>query len=105
MNKSFTKFVTDIGPLVVFFYFYYTSDKNLKIAIVGDILHSRVAMSNIFGLQKMGANVLLCAPPHLLPKYISEFGARHESSVDQKQESESQQTLSNKCDGANQEYE
>ena len=33
MNKSFLKFVTDIGPLVIFFFFYYNSDKNLKIAI------------------------------------------------------------------------
>ena len=48
--------------------------KNLKVSIVGDILHSRVAMSNILGLQKMGAKVLLCAPPHLIPKFMSEFG-------------------------------
>ena len=33
MNKSFLKFVTDIGPLAIFFYFYYMNDKNLKIAI------------------------------------------------------------------------
>jgi len=50
--------------------------KNLKIAIVGDILHSRVAMSNILGLHKMGAKVLLCAPPHLIPKYMSDFGVK-----------------------------
>ena len=47
--------------------------KNLKIAIIGDILHSRVAMSNILGLQKMGAKVLLCGPPHLIPKHMSDF--------------------------------
>jgi len=50
--------------------------KNLKIAIVGDILHSRVAMSNILGLHKMGAEVLLCGPPHLIPKYMSDFGVK-----------------------------
>ncbi|PGH39369.1 MAG: aspartate carbamoyltransferase [Candidatus Nephrothrix sp. EaCA] len=42
-----------------------------KVAIIGDILHSRVALSNIFALQKMGAEVKVCAPPTLLPKYIS----------------------------------
>ena len=40
-------------------------------------------MSNIFGLQKMGANVLLCAPPHLLPKYISEFGVKITHNIDE----------------------
>ncbi len=39
----------------------------LKIAIVGDILHSRVARSNIWGLRKMGADVVVCGPPTLLP--------------------------------------
>ena len=48
--------------------------KGLKIVIVGDILHSRVAMSNIFGLKKLGAEVMLCGPPHLIPKYIKDFG-------------------------------
>ncbi len=48
--------------------------KGLNIAIVGDILHSRVALSNIYGLQKMGANVTLCGPPHLIPKGIGELG-------------------------------
>ena len=47
--------------------------KGLKVVIVGDILHSRVAMSNIFGLKAMGAEVMLCGPPHLIPKYISDF--------------------------------
>jgi aspartate carbamoyltransferase catalytic subunit len=41
-----------------------------KIAIVGDILHSRVALSNIFALKKLGAEVRLCAPKSLLPKHI-----------------------------------
>ena len=57
--------------------------KNLKIAIVGDILHSRVAMSNIFGLNKMGAKVLLCAPPHLIPRYISNFGVQVTHDIDE----------------------
>ena len=44
-----------------------------KIVIVGDILHSRVALSNIFCLQKLGAKVKVCGPPTLLPKYIHEL--------------------------------
>jgi aspartate carbamoyltransferase catalytic subunit len=46
-----------------------------KIAIIGDIMHSRVAQSNIHLLKKMGAEVTVCGPPTLIPKYISEaFG-------------------------------
>lgn len=45
-----------------------------KIAIMGDILHSRVALSNIFCLQKLGAKVKVCGPPTLIPKYISRLG-------------------------------
>lgn len=41
--------------------------KNLNVLIVGDILHSRVARSNIFGLKTLGANVAVCAPPTLIP--------------------------------------
>ncbi|MFN0202486.1 MAG: aspartate carbamoyltransferase catalytic subunit [Bacteroidia bacterium] len=48
--------------------------KGLNVAIVGDILHSRVALSNIFALNKLGANVRLCGPPTLIPKYITELG-------------------------------
>ena len=47
--------------------------KGLKVVIVGDILHSRVAMSNIYGLKSLGAEVMLCGPPHLIPKYIKDF--------------------------------
>lgn len=43
-----------------------------RVAIIGDILHSRVAMSNIWLLKKMGAEVLLCGPPTLIPKYVQE---------------------------------
>ncbi len=49
-----------------------------KIAIVGDILHSRVAMSNIFCLQKLGAEVMLCGPTTLMPKYVRELGVKVE---------------------------
>lgn len=45
-----------------------------NIAIIGDILHSRVALSNIFCLTKLGANVRVCGPPTLIPKYIKELG-------------------------------
>jgi aspartate carbamoyltransferase catalytic subunit len=45
-----------------------------KIAIIGDILHSRVALSNIFALQKLGAKVMVCGPPTLLPKFIGHLG-------------------------------
>ena len=45
-----------------------------NIAIFGDILHSRVALSNIFCLQKLGANVKVCGPPTLIPKYIEKLG-------------------------------
>lgn len=48
--------------------------KGKKIAIIGDILHSRVALSNIFCLKKMGAEIVLCAPPTLLPRYIQSLG-------------------------------
>lgn len=47
----------------------------LKVAIIGDILHSRVAMSNMYLLNKMGARVTVCGPPTLIPKYVREaFG-------------------------------
>ena len=57
--------------------------KDLKIVIVGDILHSRVAMSNIFGLRTMGAEVMLCGPSHLIPKYISDFGIKISYNIDE----------------------
>src|SRR5205809_4306178 len=44
----------------------------LKVAIIGDIMHSRVALSNIYLLKKMGAEVTVAGPPTLIPKYISE---------------------------------
>ena len=48
--------------------------KGKKIAIVGDILHSRVALSNIFTLKMLGAEVKLCGPKSLIPKYIQSLG-------------------------------
>jgi aspartate carbamoyltransferase catalytic subunit len=47
--------------------------KDLKVVIVGDILHSRVARSNIFLLNKLGAKVVLCGPPSLLPREFANF--------------------------------
>lgn len=48
--------------------------KGKKIAIVGDILHSRVALSNIYCLTKLGAKVRVCGPPTLIPKHIKSLG-------------------------------
>jgi len=53
--------------------------KGKKVLIVGDILHSRVALSNIFCLQKLGAEVRLCGPATLMPKYIESLGVKIES--------------------------
>jgi aspartate carbamoyltransferase catalytic subunit len=50
-----------------------------KVLIVGDILHSRVALSNIFALQKLGATVKVCGPKTLIPKYIEKLGVEVET--------------------------
>ncbi len=47
-----------------------------KVVIVGDILHSRVALSNIYCLQKLGAEVMVCGPTTLIPRYIGDLGIR-----------------------------
>lgn len=52
--------------------------KGLNVVIVGDITHSRVALSNIFCLKKMGANVKLCGPATLIPKHIESLGVQVE---------------------------
>ena len=52
-----------------------------KVSIIGDILHSRVALSNIFALQKLGAKVMVCGPPTLLPKFIANIGVIVETDV------------------------
>ncbi len=56
--------------------------EGVKVAIIGDIMHSRVAQSNIYLLKKMGAEVVVCGPPTLIPKYISEaLGVRVEYDI------------------------
>ena len=57
--------------------------KGLKIGILGDILHSRVALSNIYGLIKMGAKVKVCGPPHLIQSHIEELGVTTTYNVDE----------------------
>ncbi|MFK7952920.1 MAG: aspartate carbamoyltransferase catalytic subunit [Ekhidna sp.] len=55
--------------------------KGRKVVIVGDILHSRVALSNIFALQTLGAEVMVCGPATLLPKHIGELGVKVETDI------------------------
>ena len=55
--------------------------KGRKIAIIGDILHSRVALSNIFCLKKLGAEVKVCGPITLIPKYIESLGVSVETDL------------------------
>ena len=55
----------------------------VKVAIVGDVLHSRVARSNIFGLHTMGAEVALCAPPTLMPAQMEELGVKTYTRVEE----------------------
>lgn len=57
------------------------SFEGLKVAIIGDILHSRVAISDIFALKKLGAEVMVCGPNTLLPKYIATMGVKVELDV------------------------
>ena len=56
--------------------------KNKKIAIIGDISHSRVAISNIYALQKLGAKVMLCGPSTLIPKHISSLNVLVENDIE-----------------------
>jgi aspartate carbamoyltransferase catalytic subunit len=55
--------------------------KGKKVVIVGDIMHSRVALSNIFCLQKLGAEVMVCGPTTLMPRFISELGVKVEHNL------------------------
>ncbi len=55
--------------------------KGKKVVIVGDILHSRVALSNIFALKLQGAEVKVCGPHTLLPKYIESLGVKVETNL------------------------
>jgi aspartate carbamoyltransferase catalytic subunit len=59
----------------------YDEVKGKKIVIVGDILHSRVALSNIFALQLQGAEVMVCGPKTLIPKYIDKLGVKVETNL------------------------
>jgi aspartate carbamoyltransferase catalytic subunit len=54
------------------------SVRGKRVAIVGDITHSRVALSNIYALKKLGAEVMVCGPTTLMPKYISSLGVKVE---------------------------
>jgi aspartate carbamoyltransferase catalytic subunit len=56
----------------------YGEVRGRKVAIIGDILHSRVALSNILCLQKLGAEVMVCGPTTLIPKYIGTLGVKIE---------------------------
>ena len=55
--------------------------KNKKVAIIGDIAHSRVALSNIYALKKLGAKVMVCGPTTLIPKYIKDLGVEVENDI------------------------
>ena len=52
-----------------------------KVVIIGDILHSRVALSNIYALKKLGSEVMVCGPQSLIPRYISELGVLVENNL------------------------
>ena len=58
-----------------------TDFKGRKVVIVGNIKHSRVALSNIFCLQKLGAEVMVCGPTTLIPKHIGELGVKVEHNL------------------------
>ena len=57
--------------------------KGLKVAIIGDVTHSRVALSNIYGLKTMGAEVTLCGPSTLIPRFAEDLGVNVNYSVDE----------------------
>lgn len=57
--------------------------EELKVAIVGDIRHSRVARSNLWGMQKMGAEVVVAGPPTLMPPDLTAFGVKAFSNVEE----------------------
>ena len=54
-----------------------------KVVIIGDILHSRVALSNIYCLQKLGAEVRVCGPSSLMPKHLNSLNVQHFSNLDE----------------------
>ena len=57
--------------------------KGLKVGIIGDVAHSRVALSNIYGLKAMGAEVTLCGPSTLIPPHAEELGVNINYSIDE----------------------
>ncbi|GAB4299788.1 MAG: aspartate carbamoyltransferase catalytic subunit [Ignavibacteriaceae bacterium] len=57
--------------------------EGLKVCIVGDIAHSRVALSNIFGLKTMGADVTVCGPATMMPRYLSDLGVKIIHNIDE----------------------
>jgi aspartate carbamoyltransferase catalytic subunit len=57
--------------------------EGLKVCIVGDILHSRVARSNIYGLLTLGAEVAVCGPPTLMPPATADLGVRHFARIEE----------------------
>ncbi len=57
--------------------------QGLRVAIIGDILHSRVARSNIWGLTKLGADVTIAGPPTMMPAQVEQFGVTVAKSVDE----------------------
>jgi len=61
----------------------YGEVKGKKIVIIGDILHSRVALSNIYCLQKLGAEVRVCGPSSLIPKHLDALNVSHSSSIEE----------------------
>ncbi len=70
----------------------YGEVKGKKIVIIGDIMHSRVALSNIYCLQKLGSEVAVCGPSTLIPRYIDSLGVKHINNL---------QDALNWCDVAN----
>lgn len=79
MNEHPTQALLDMFTMTE----HYNSFKGLKVAIIGDIKHSRVARSNIWGLQKLGAEVTLAAPNTLLPVEIEKMGAKVTNNTDE----------------------
>ena len=61
----------------------YGNVESKKVVIVGDILHSRVALSNIYCLKMLGAHVAVCGPLTLMPKYLNELGVKYFSNINE----------------------
>ena len=57
--------------------------KKKKVVLIGDIKHSRVALSNIFALQKLGADVMVCGPTTLIPKYLQDLGVKISHNIEE----------------------